>query len=218
MFEDREIVRESEDGKYRAVLIRDECPTEPYDDGEVPILRIESYRYTGGYRAEAVNKQAEPYAAAYNRFEDHGGHSTEVFERYLRIFHDSVGVRSYTPDNYRSDYEYFAFDTAEWREQVGVDKKYLEPGTYMTEYVDYLEGEVYGMVIEELKTGACGHEGCAEHKAWEDAEQEAIWIIKGERRVMSEPVSIWGLYGDNDYTRSEVIDYHFPEFFEATAA
>lgn len=218
MSEEREIVRESEDGKFRAVLIRDEHPEEPYNDGEVPILRIESYRYVGGYRAEAVNKQAEPYVDAFNALCDMGGHSTEVFERYLRIFHDAVGFRHYTPDNYRSDYTYFAFDTAAWREEVGASKQYLEPGAYMAEYVDYMEGEVFGMVIEELKDGACGHEGCTEHQSWQYAEREAIWIVDGERRVATENVSLWGLYGDNEWTRGEVIDYHFPEFFEATAA
>lgn len=218
MSEEREVIRESEDGKYRAVLYREVYPEEPYNDGEVPILRIESYRYTGGYRAEAVNKQAEPYAAAYNRFDDQGGHSTELFERYLRIFHDTKGVRHFTPDNYRSDYTYFAFDTAAWREEVGADKKYLEPGTYMAEYVDYLEGDVFSVHIEELKDGACGHDGCTEHREWEQAEREATWYVNGQRLETTEAVSLYGLYGDNEYTRGEVIDYHFPEFFEATAA
>lgn len=147
-----ETLKENEN--YRVRIVSDESGEKPYDEGSVPIL----YRAFRSYRMEwvAFNDQAEEYAAkvteVYRRFDGEEG----TVERYLRIFHGAYSVAFDSSENNR----YLAFDTAAWRESVGItdewldrdsdiklDRQKLADGS-LTEVMAWANGEVYGYVLE----------------------------------------------------------------------
>lgn len=169
---------EEADG-YRVRLELDDSPEEPYDDGATPIFKLDSQRsdYVGGFRAEAFNKQAEPYLDAFRAFES-TGKQVEVFERYLRIFHGSVKVQDWHL-GYSGEYGYLAFDTVAWREEVGAPLDRLEAEDYLSEVRSWAEGDVYGYIVERNREYT---------KTYSDGEQE-------EGEDWQQVDSCWGFYG-----------------------
>lgn len=137
--------------EYRSRLLPEECPEEPYDDGQWPILRIEtkSALFFHGYVAVAYNQAAAPYVAAFNALSQKG-HDTEVWERYLRIFHGTTQVRWYGL-NRATEYNYAAFDTKAWHEQMGFlpnNVEALAKEHPLAEIAAWIEGDVWGVVTE----------------------------------------------------------------------
>lgn len=179
-----EVLDTTTDGQYRAILVLDTDADEPYNDGATPLIR------TDGYRAEAVNAQADEYAEAYNRFSELPD-NYEAFERYLRIFHGARNVKTYGP-NRATNYQHITFDTDEWAEVVGCPEEHREDAADMDEYIAYLEGDVYVTQLERTEPGACGHDGCTDH---------TDWVVVD---------SIGGFYGDNEYTRQAYREYFEP--------
>lgn len=187
MMDEREVLVLASNGERRIVAVWDGAPCPPEDDGQAPILQIESS--WGSRGAEAVNPQAEAYADAYNAFWKRDLRDAQgVFERWLRIFHGTKSIVSFGP-NQTTDCEYLCFDTDEWAETVGCPDRFRATSANMDEYVAYLEGDVYGLVEETLTTGACGHDGCTEHTGW----------VEGE--------TIWGFYGHEGYLQDAAPDY-----------
>lgn len=149
-----DIIKENEN--YRVRLELDECPEKPYDDGATPILSREFRGYYGS-RWEAVNKQGEPYANALNELAGRIRRELEeeTIARYLRIFHGAYSVEWDSSEDFR----YVAFDTTEWREEMGlteehmttsnIDRSTLAEGS-LEEVIAWATGDVYG-VIEERK-------------------------------------------------------------------
>ena len=138
--------------EYRSRLLPDTDPGEPEDDGQWPILRVEyksNLAYYGQW-ATAYNQAATPYVAAFNELLAQRGHSTEVWERYLRIFHGTTQVRWYGL-NRATDYNYVAFDTKAWHEQMGflpnnvLDLAKERP---LAEIAAWIEGDVWGIATE----------------------------------------------------------------------
>lgn len=147
--------------EYRVRLVPDTDAEQPYDDGAWPILRKEPIRGSGTY-VEAFNKQGEPYVDAFARLKE-GGYPTEVFERYLRIFHGVNHFHTYGP-NRATDYTYMAFDPTVWRQDNIAEDHDLSQEKPLAEVEAWVEGDVWGWVSERRANSS----GIADEDDWEE--------------------------------------------------
>ena len=144
---DTDTLETSEDGQYRVQLIADEYPDEPYDDGQSPLMRLDSRR---GWRAEHVMATGRPLdddarieeAAA--RWGSPARNDWPLFEKYLRAYYGTTEVETW----YSGDYWYVTYDTARWRAHVGAP----EHSVSMAEYRAWCEGDVWGYSVERKVT------------------------------------------------------------------
>jgi hypothetical protein len=177
-----------ENDNYRVRLAYDDSGEKPYDEGGVPILSRE-FR---GMRFEAVNDQANEYESVINELWDR--YDEETIERFLRIFLGATSVIFNSSENQR----YLAFDTAEWREKMGLTDEYLEAhkgehdfdnlakGT-MDEYMAWANGEVYGYIVEKKFT--------TQTKYIDPVTEELVNVEDDEEWVPVEDGSVWGFFG-----------------------
>lgn len=174
-----EILATSTDGTQRVVLIHDTDPIQPDGDVYAPIIKVDINAFE--IDAFAVTEGSEKYSEAFKRLETSFSRFqiVNVFKRYLRIFHGTRKVTTYGPNNY-TDYMYIGFDTDEWAEEVGCDDDHREHDT-LSDHRAWLEGDTYGIKLQKLETGACGHEGCEEHTGW--VEEESVWGFYGEEHA-----------------------------------
>lgn len=191
MTEYLDIIEENDD--YRVRLEHDDSGEKPYDEGAVPILSREFRGY--GSRWEAVNDQAEGLTGLLNALEER--FEEEDIERFIRIFLGAYSVKWDSSDNCR----YLAFDTAEWREKVGITDEWLNRESDMKmdpselasgsleEVIAWANGEVYGYILERKVTGRKVYDG----EDINDAEPFEEW---------QEVESCWGFYG-RDYAEEE---------------
>jgi hypothetical protein len=152
----------------------------------VPVLQIDSNGW-GRVTAEAWNEQAEPYVDAFNRLSDleANGYHYEVFERYLRIFHGATKVDSYNLGTSR-EYGYVGFDTAAWREAVGVGPDFAREDI-LEEVRAWSEGDVYGVIVEKrLRTRTEYIDPLTEEVTNVDEDEEWVEVEDG---------AVWGYYG-----------------------
>lgn len=192
MTEYLDIVKENDN--YRVRLEYDDSGEKPYDEGAVPILSRGFRGY--GARWEAVNDQAEGLTGLLNelwqRFDE------EQVERFLRIFLGAYSVEWESSDNCR----YLAFDTAEWREKVGItdewlnresdikqDRSKLAEGS-LTEILAWANGEVYGWILERKLTTYTTYKDPTTGETVRETESEDWEQVE----------SCWGYYGD-EYAR-----------------
>lgn len=169
--------------QHRALIVPDYYPSEPYDDGGSPILRIERNGWYGGSAEQVKHITSHEVDPSIIEAAAKWAAEPDVFERYLRIFHGVTAVKWYEPH----DDTYVTFDTAAWREEVGAPEGSID----MTEWRAYCEGNVYGIVIEQLVT-------------WVRADD-----IGGEKQEWETVDSCFGYYGYTDYlmeTASEMLD------------
>lgn len=152
---DENVVMETTDSKHRTWRVRlerDESPEAPYDDGSVPLWRVE---HSGlGWRTEQVKMTSYDavdvrLSDAVNRF---NGPTVHKVERWLRAYHDVTIVEHW----YSGNAWYIAADDGDWRKAMGVTPEqivheYERAGSLMSEYKAWVEGEVYGYVIERKR-------------------------------------------------------------------
>lgn len=176
-------------GVFRARVMRDEYPDEPYNDFGCPVFRLDvaaypvRVEYTGYGRESWMNDGIPDAEFALSKFmAEHGRHEGfEVFDRWLRIFHGGSAV-SWSGYGY-SDYIYVAYDTRAMREFWGQTGERLETSApELEEWRNYVEGEVYGFTIDH----ACSFDEDGDPDDW------------------SELDSCWGFYGE-EYARSEAL-------------
>lgn len=163
-------------GKYRARIVLDKHPSEPYDDGATPIVQVRRGGYWGwsGEQAGGTSyKVPGDIIEAVGRF----GSDSDLLERYLRIFHGVTSVKWYDSGSYT----YFSFVSPDWLEYVGEPRDNEGIKADLTEWIAYCEGDVWGVVVEELTT-------------WQrtDVPTYGDPIIREE---WDEVDSVWGHYG-----------------------
>lgn len=171
-----EILETSEDERFRVRLVLDEYPSEPYDDGASPLLRIETRG--GGHRAEHVQvgsrpAEADDYieAAVHHWGTCPADSDWKLFEKYLRAFHGVTQVETW----HSGSFWYVTYDSAAWREYVGAPAGSAD----MSEYRAWCEGDVWGWVTEKLVTWHTDEPGFGDENRWEDTD------------------SCWGYYGSD---------------------
>lgn len=187
MTEYLDIVKENEN--YRVRLEYDDSGEKPYDEGAVPILSREFRGYS--YRFEGVNEQGKAYedavTDAWNRF----NHDDDVLARWLRIFYGAYSVIWDSSENNA----YLAFDTAAWREKVGLsdewmnyhllDRQTLAEGS-LSEVMAWANGEVFGWILERRLVTHTTHKDPVTGETVKELESE-------DWEVMD---SCWGFFGD----------------------
>jgi hypothetical protein len=150
-----EILKTSDDGKYRVKLILDEYADEPYDDGQSPLLRIRTGHYGDVRDVEHVMATGRPTtsddrieSAAY-QWGNPGSGNFRKFEKYLRAYYGTREIETW----HSGDYWFITYDTAEWRDYIGWTAENADrmPDHLVdaSEYKAWCEGECYGYVIEE---------------------------------------------------------------------
>jgi hypothetical protein len=189
MTEYLDIVKENDN--YRVRLEHDDSGEKPYDEGAVPILSREFGRY--GRRWEAVNDAAEDFTGLLNALEER--FDEQDIERFLKIFLDAYSVRWESSENNR----YLAFDTAAWREKVGLSDEWLDAHTEardklaegsLSEIISWANGEVYGWIVERK---------LATYTTYKDPTTGET-VRETESEDWEQVESCWGYYGD-EYAR-----------------
>jgi len=160
----------------RCVIVRDEYPEEPYDDGAAPILGFD-YGMAGWV---ADQKGGTSYVVPDSIYQAAArfGPNNGMLERYLRMWHGVTMVERYDSRSYT----YMAFDPAEWRESLGAP----ENSVSMTEWRAYCEGDVYGIVVED-RVEWSAPDGRTRTE-WEP--RDSVWGFYGEE---------WARQGANEY-------------------
>lgn len=140
------------DGIFRVRLVRDEDAEPPYNDGSTPILRLDR---NGTYVQQFNTQATEQLQNALSALQGYGD-DVSRFERYVRSWHGTKSFATVASD----DYLYVAFDTAEWRESVGLTDAHCAATTdedwttlahdSLAEVKAWVEGDVWGVVTEEL--------------------------------------------------------------------
>lgn len=187
---DENVVKEAAQGayKWRVRLVTDESPDEPYNDGSVPLWRVE---HSGlGWRTEQVKVTSFDavdvrMSDAVNRF---GGATKEILSRWLRAYHGVTIVEHWHSGNAW----YIAADDEAWRKEMGVSseqitEEYSEGGSLMPEYKAWCAGDVHGYVIERRVV--------AYTTIVEPADGEIIGTRKDEEWIPDEDGTVYGLYG-----------------------
>lgn len=174
-----EILATSDDGRYRVKLVADEDATEPYDDGQSPLLRIELSSW--GTLAEHIMATGRPLDDD-NRIEEAAqswgppsSSNWPKFEKYLRAYYGTREIETW----YSGNYWYVTYDTARWREYIGFeeDTETPHPLVNMTEYRAWCEGDCWGWVVERNVTWHRDDNPDATMQTWEHVD------------------SCWGYYG-----------------------
>lgn len=179
-----DIVKESDN--YRVYLEADDSGEKPYDEGAVPTLSREFRGY--GSRWEAVNDAGEDFTGLLNALEER--FEEAEIERFIRIFLGAYSVEWESSDNCR----YLAFDTAAWREKVGItdewldrtdnDRSKLAEGS-LSEIIAWANGEVYGYVLERRMNRHSTYTDPATGETVKEDESEHWEILD----------SCWGFFG-----------------------
>lgn len=173
-------VLEERDG-LRVVLVYDDDSGGPYNDGSTPLYRI----IPGPWRAEQITS-ATSYVtpAELDRAVQLWANDLDMLKRFLRIFHGTTSFEAWdSRGNGGGDYVYVTFDTAHWREAMGL----TEPGAViadMNEWRCWVEGEVYGYQVEASVD-------------WNRADGQP-----GEMATWEEVTACYGFYG-LDYAQQE---------------
>jgi hypothetical protein len=166
--------------EYRVRLERDETDiNEPYDEGQWPIIKVWTQGYTT--RVEAVNNAADRFPSKYTGLVlSETSDPEELFARYVRMFHGGTAMFTYGP-NQATDSKYIAFDTAVWRETVGIeDTAALALEKPLSEIQAWIEGDVWGAIVERR-----------------DKEESADWVQEED---------VWGFYG-REYAESRAKEW-----------
>lgn len=177
-------------GVYRAKIERDEYPEQPENDGGYPVVRIDTNRgysfkpemtgYGNGYD-DGLSRPADEILAYFHERTGDSRGAIDMFERYLRIFHDG-NLSEYGP-NQGTDYHYVAFATRTLWESWGNDGEVGK--AELDEYRYWIEGDVYGVDVEKAVS-------------FDSDDEPDVWESVGE-------VECWGFFGE-DYAKQTAQD------------
>ncbi len=172
-------------GDFRVRVVLDDSPSEPYDDGATPLLRIwrgevVQVEDVTSYRVPAQTLSA--VREAVDRWDPTG----ETFARYPRLFHGASNVVTYGSNR---DGVYGTFDTPHWREAMGLTEEHIAAhGIDVTalanldEWRAYCEGEVYGWVVERRELWRKDGDPTVTRETWEEV--EAVWGYYSHRHAV----------------------------------
>lgn len=184
-----------ENGDYRCKIVLDESPEPPYDDSQSPILRLD-LRYpqhatfvdSGSMRP---HEEDDYIINAINHWQTKPSDSDwPLFEKYLRAFWGVTQIETFSSN----DYWYITYDSVPWRRAIGFDGTVapLDGGqgtATLTEYENWVNGEVYGWIVEKKVT-------------WRRVDTTTDDPAYLETMTKWEHVdSCFGYYGDDNYLR-----------------
>lgn len=170
-------------GNYRVRLVMDDEVVQPDGDAYEPALFANGWAVSD-YRNVTTSFMDKEVTAAFLRAcRDFGVRPFDaegtIVERYMRIFWDT----EFTATDSRIDryYNVVLFDTPSYRNHIGRAER-VKP--LRGDWGDYLDGEVYGYVVEERHI-----ETVTVTNGWGQVVRE------GENESWDEVDSCWGIYG-----------------------
>jgi hypothetical protein len=160
---------------WRARLIHDDCAGEPDGDALAPALLVPCRGRPRPAKGVYLPVHAEQILAAWLHLAD-----WDRFCRYLRMWHGVTAIAVAST----ADLDVFIFDTADYRDHVGVQPPSDLSGE-QGEWQAWLDGDVYGVQVERHHSGTT---------TWDDNTTTAT-------SQWREVDAVWGLYGHEYATR-----------------
>lgn len=164
---DQEIVTDDRYPGWRARIVADIEAGQPWGDALAPALLVE--RGHVQWASEVYqSKDADRILQAWRRLDP------QVFERYLRLAHGTTAIEQISERNLIV----ITFDTAGYREHVGISGPANLRGEY-TDWRAWLDGDVYGVVIEHHTAASCWihHDALYGLYGWPYAEAQARELL-----------------------------------------
>ena len=131
------------EGNLRVLLVDDEDPSRPYNDGSSPILSFSMTMRDGRRHVEQVHGltsfKVDPDIIEHLA----AGQFSDAFETYLKDSHGTSAIQWFGRDNHHG---YVSFDTTTWRETVGAPLNSVNTD----EFEAWCDGDAYGYIVEEL--------------------------------------------------------------------
>lgn len=146
-----------DNGRMRLLLIHDEHADEPYDEGQSPLLQIDTrtgsvtHVMTGG-RPEDDDGRIEEAAQRWHA-------SLGLLEKYLRAFHGATQVTV----THCGLNVYVTYDTARWREYSGAPANSVS----MDEWLAWCEGDTWTWAVQRLETWHAESDASKTTTTWE---------------------------------------------------
>lgn len=175
---------------YRAVLTLDESPQEPEDCGAVPQFTVYygHGRWTVGCEQNASDlpDTAKNLLQAWEEFNDRFDNGDEVFARWCRIVYGVDYVRVTDHHGYSQGSEFKLFEVAgvAWLDGIGWTKSKAEFAEMHESYkgapelVSYVNGDVWGIVIEKANRYVNTEDPEDVLETWDEV--DACWGFYGE--------------------------------------
>lgn len=137
-----DIIDTAEKGRLRVRLVPDENARNPREDDDNLAHVITIDTHLGCYKA--VDQNGGPLANAWKRVSWNRWKGVDIFTRYARIFHDAIVIES-RPERGPVSLWYLMGEDAQ---DLGIlPEGYLD--AERVEYEAWVQGEVYGWIIEE---------------------------------------------------------------------
>lgn len=150
-----------QDDSRRVVLIPDAYPEEPYDEGQSPLIRLDTRYYISASHVGVSNRPSDDD----DRIEEaarrwyYRRDFPEILARYLRIFHGSSQV-----ETWRSDHcLYITYDTKRWRDWAGAPERSVS----LDEWKAYAEGDVWIWETQRLVSYTADDDPSKTLRQWE---------------------------------------------------
>lgn len=130
---------------FRAQIIADEYPSPPEFEAGYPVIQLTQKSYYPRTDGHVYGQEVAGMEWALDKFLMDTDDGYEVFARYLRIFHDGDAVVISRPTS--REYGYVVYGTRSLLDSWGCTADSpVEPEA--KEWEAYIEGDVYGIVIE----------------------------------------------------------------------
>lgn len=188
-------------GKYRTRIEREPDGQAPYDARQAPVLQTGGHRYGETIPAPFTDAAVgfERVLMRYMLTYDDRRTARKTFERYLRAYHGTRSFRHWNTDT-RNGHGYIAFDTAAWREAMGITEEHMNaPGgpdpehladATLAEIRAWVEGSLWTVIVERrhdyVKT-YLGEDGAASVHGhdWIEVEHDdgRAWVHYGMDRA-----------------------------------
>lgn len=174
---------------FRVRLVLDQDADQPYDETGPPLVRI----YPRSGNVESLRSAGSPQIAeAVERWGTPASPGWKLVEKYLRAFHGTQNIETY----YSGEYWYIAFDTEDWIKSIGFDDVTAPRGNYkpwpmLAEWKAWVEGDVYGYIVEKQARWAKMVDGVAD-----ESDDMTTWETVD---------SCWGFYGD-EYAKEAALE------------
>lgn len=172
------------DPDLRVRIVPDMDPSEPYDDGGSPIVRLDTWGWGGRSAHEMTGLTSYRLPDGIEQAVEHWGERGRDFlDRYLSIFHGVTATEWW----HSGTSWYVTMDPADWREATGAPAGSIN----VDEWQAYCEGDVWGVTVERKVTWISDDD---------EPRTEVRWENTGD--------SVWGFYG-HDAAIEGAAD-HFP--------
>lgn len=184
---------------YRLRMIPDPNPEMPYDDGSVPLWRVEYNHYKWAAKQVEMTSYEATCPGLNDALNRWGGPDSHIVARWLKSYHDVTVVETW----HSGEAWYIAADHLDWRRYTGVTPEQIteqaEKGSLMAEYQAWCAGDGWGYVIES-KALAITTVVTMTNGEVIDTRSEEEWV--------ETDAATFGLYGHGYAVEEAVMQFH----------